>query len=88
MAIVGHVPDVAVQVRVAGGEAERVLGGPAAGGRVEVAGAVGVQAGLGVELPRGEQDRVDEQRVELGHDVAEVPYLWFSGSRSNCVSPN
>ena len=54
---IAHIP---VQVRVAGGEAERVLGGPAAGGRVEVAGAVVVQARLGVELAGGEQDRVDQ----------------------------
>ena len=51
--------------------AERVLHGPAAGGRVEVAGAVGVQTRLGVELARREQDRVHQERVELGHDVAE-----------------
>jgi len=54
------------------------LGGPAAGSRVEVAGAVVVQAGLGVELARREQNRVVKERaddasrrVELRHDVAE-----------------
>jgi hypothetical protein len=39
----GHVAHIAVQVGIPGGVAERILCRPAAGGRVEVAGAVVVQ---------------------------------------------
>lgn len=56
-------------------EAERVLRRLAAGGGVKVAGAVVVEAGLGIELPRGEQERqgADDasRRVELRDDVAK-----------------
>ena len=60
----GRVADVAVQVGVAGGKPHRILCRPAAGGRVEVAGTAEVQPGLGVELPRGEENRVVKERAD------------------------
>ena len=60
----GRVADVAVQVGVAGGEAQRVLRRPAAGGRVEVTGAVVIKPRLEVELARGEEDRVVKERAD------------------------
>ena len=54
------------------------MGRPTAGGRVEVAGAAVVQAGLGIEFTRGEKERVVKERaddasrrVESRDDVAE-----------------
>jgi hypothetical protein len=61
----GHVAHIPIQVRVAGGEAERVLRRPAASGRVEVASAAVVQPSLGIELPRREQERVGQQRLQV-----------------------
>ena len=66
-----RIPDIPIQIRVAGGEADRVFGQPAADGRIVPPVQVVLQVRLGVKRPGRVQKQALDARGRVGEDVAE-----------------